>query len=67
MPNYNFRGYTYITLDVTVGIGIFKACLDGNYLIIFINRNKLLDILPDAVIKRIPFTIKIKNITDAIY
>ena len=67
MPNYNFRGYTYTTLDVTIGTGIFRAYLDGSCLITFIDRSKLLDILPDAVIKRMPSTIKVKGIADAIY
>ena len=67
MPSYNFRGYTYTTFDVTVGTGIFRAYLDNSCLITLINRNKLLDILPDAVIKRIPFIIKVRGIADAIY
>ena len=67
MPNYNFRGYIYITLDIAVGIGIFKVYLDNNCLITLINRSKFLNILLDAEIKRMLSTIKIRGITNAIY
>ena len=67
MPNYNFRGYTYITLDVTINTGKFKAYLNNSYLITLINRNKLLKILLNVLIKRIPLTIKVRGIANAIY
>ena len=67
MPNYNFRGYIYITLDITIGINIFKAYLNGSYLITLINRIKLFKISLNVLIKKIPFTIKVRDIADAIY
>ena len=67
MPEYNFRGYTYITLDITINISNFKACLNNSYLITLIDYSKFVKVLLDIIIKRILLTIKTEKIANVIY